>query len=56
MTAKKLLFLIVSNEIVNYDTLSRARRKIQEKNPHLRGYSYANRKSESDHWRKNINK
>lgn len=56
MTAKKLLYMIVDNQIVNYDTVSRARRKIQENNPHLRGLSYAKRKAESDHWRKNINK
>lgn len=55
MTAKQLLNKIVSSEIVNYDTLTRARRKLQEKYPHLRGQSYVNRKSESEHWRKNIN-
>lgn len=56
MTAKELLNKIVSSEIVNYDTLTRARRKLQEKYPHLRGLSYVKRKMESDHWRKNINK
>lgn len=55
MTAKQLLNKIVNSEIVNYDTLTRARRKLQEKYPHLRGESYVKRKSESEHWRKNIN-
>ena len=55
MTAKQLLNQIVNSTIVNYDTLTRARRKLQEKYPHLRGQSYVKRKSESDHWRKNIN-
>jgi hypothetical protein len=55
MTAKELLNKIVNSSIVNYDTLTRARRKLQEKFPHLRGETYVKRKSESEHWRKNIN-
>jgi hypothetical protein len=55
MSAKKFLILLVNSSIVNYDTLTRARRKVQEKYPHLRGDSYVKRKAESEHWKNNIN-
>ncbi len=48
-------FDFIEGKYANFETITRARRQIQEENEHLRGDNYANRKSIEKDTRNNIN-
>ena len=47
---------LADGKLTNYDSITRARRKVQESFPDLRGQKYADRKQEEKDTRENINK
>lgn len=51
---KNWLSIVGSGELVRPDTITRARRKLQEKVPGLRGVNYKKRKDRAEEVRKNI--
>ena len=55
-SAHDLLCLISQDKLPSFESISRARRKIQEQYPHLRGNTYKQRQNESKIYRDNINK
>lgn len=55
MTIDSFLQNIESGNFINYDTITRARRKCNETYPETRGESYKRRKDDEDEIRKNIN-
>ena len=54
MSAMDLLQVISDGTLPSYDNISRARRKLQEENPHLRGKNYKERHQEEKDVRTNI--
>jgi hypothetical protein len=55
-SAYDLMKLYASKELPKASDIERARRKVQEKYPHLRGVNWEKRHDESDNVRQNINK
>lgn len=55
-TATELLRMLSNKELPNIEAITRARRKLQEENPELRGNTYKGRKEEEQDVRKNMNK
>lgn len=53
--AYDFLINIANHRFPEYNTVSRARRKIQETMPHLRGKNYGKRHESAKFWRENIN-
>jgi len=56
MSAMELLTIISNGILPSYDNISRARRKLQEDNPHLRGNNYKERHHQETGVRANIHK
>lgn len=56
MSAINLLEVMVNGNLPSPDTITRARRKIQEKHPELRGVKYAERQKLEKQVRQEINK
>ena len=56
MSAIELLEVMVNGNLPSPDTITRARRKIQEKHPHLRGVKYEEKQKFEKQVRENINK
>lgn len=54
MTAMDFLHLLAGGNIPLPDNITRARRKLQEKHPELRGKNYQKRKNEADNMRNDI--
>lgn len=50
------LKLYSQGKVSSEETIARARRKVQEENPHLRGVKYEERKAEEEKTRQTINK
>ena len=48
MSATDLLKMYVNGDLVNHDTITRARRKVQEENPSLRGENYNGRQAHQE--------
>lgn len=56
MSAIELLEVMVNGNLPSPDTITRARRKIQEKHPELRGVKYEEKQKFEKQVRENINK
>lgn len=56
LSAREFLTLMIEGKITTYDTISRARRKVQEEYPQLRGQTYLDRKNMEKKVRNEINK
>ena len=56
MSAIDFLQIMVNGNLPSPDTITRARRKIQEKHPELRGVNYVERQKLEKQVRENINK
>jgi hypothetical protein len=56
MTASELLAKLSKGQLTASDTITRARRKVQEENEGLRGSNYKGRQEKEQEVRKNINK
>ncbi len=56
MTASELLGKLSKGKLTASDTITRARRKVQEENEGLRGSNYKGRQEKEQEVRKNINK
>ena len=56
ISAIDLLQIMVNGNLPSPDTITRARRKIQEKHPELRGVNYVERQKLEKQVRENINK
>ena len=56
MTAFEMLDRLVFNRYVNYTSMIRCRRLVQNKRIDLRGTSYERRNDSDDYFRNNINK
>jgi hypothetical protein len=56
ITSLELLNDLAEGLLTNYDSISRARRKVQELYPELRGTKYGDRKQEEKDTREYINK
>ena len=56
MSAIDFLQIMVNGNLPSPDTITRARRKIQEKHPELRGVNYVDRQKLEKQVRENINK
>lgn len=56
MSAINLLEVMVNGNLPSPDTITRARRKLQEKHPELRGVNYVDRQKLEKQVRENINK
>lgn len=56
MSAVNLLDIMVNGNLPSPDTITRARRKIQEKHPELRGVKYGEKQKLEVEFRQNINK
>tara|TARA_Y100000593_G_scaffold718_1_gene1328 strand:- start:8160 stop:8486 length:327 start_codon:yes stop_codon:yes gene_type:complete len=54
MSASKLLEWIANSNLPSFESISRARRKLQEQNPELRGDSWEKRHKEAVKYRKTI--
>lgn len=54
MTAKDLLDLYISGVLPNHDSITRARRKVQETMPHLRGDKYNLRQGHQEEVKKDL--
>lgn len=54
MSARDLLQMFVDGDLPQVETIRRARQKIQEHNPHLRGVSYAKRQERAGEVTKSI--
>jgi len=54
LSAYALLCLVATDELPSFESISRARRKIQEQHPELRGKNYKQRKNEQLTTRTNI--
>lgn len=48
MSATDLLKMYVNGDLFNHDTITRARRKVQEENPSLRGENYNGRQAHQE--------
>ena len=55
LSAREFLTLMIDGKITTYDTITRARRKIQEEYPQLRGENYIERQKNSVEVRNKIN-
>jgi hypothetical protein len=55
-SAYELMNLYANKELPKASDIERARRRVQEKYPHLRGENWEKRHDESDNVRQNINK
>ena len=49
------LILLKNNKLTSWDSATRAKRKLQEEHPELRGQSYNNRKIKANKVRKDVN-
>lgn len=56
MSAIEFLEVMVNGNLPSPDTITRARRKIQEKHPELRGVKYEEKQKLEVEFRQNINK
>jgi hypothetical protein len=56
MSAIEFLEVMVNGNLPSPDTITRARRKIQEKHPELRGVKYEEKQKLEAEFRQNINK
>lgn len=55
VTALQLLEALAEGKLSNHDSITRARRKVQQDNPDLRGTKYEERKKEAKDTKENIN-
>jgi|TARA_R100000501_G_C2607894_1_gene103183 hypothetical protein len=51
---KEILHMLANHKLPSYESISRCRRKIQEKNPHLRGEKWNERHGRASKIRKEI--
>ena len=56
ISSLEFLNCLAEGQLTNYDSITRARRKVQEQNPDLRGSKYNDRKQEAKDTAENINK
>lgn len=56
ITSYQLLNDLAEGKLTNHDSITRARRKVQEQNPSLRGSRYEDKQKEEKDTRKHINK
>jgi hypothetical protein len=56
ITSLEFLNALAEGHLTNHDSITRARRKVQETNLSLRGKKYADRSQEAKDTRENINK
>jgi len=56
ITGKELLKMIANGQVESFESVSRMRRRLQEKNPSLRGKKWNLRHAEEKEVRKQINK
>jgi hypothetical protein len=56
ISSLEFLNCVAEGKLTNYDSISRARRKVQEQYPDLRGTKYKEKQDEAKDTRKNINK
>lgn len=56
ISSLQFLNALAEGRLTNYDSITRARRKVQETNPDLRGEKYGDRKQEAKDTQENINK
>jgi hypothetical protein len=56
MSAFQFMSLYKLGEITSADTITRARRKVQEEHPHLRGKSYQSRQSSTEDVKRELRK
>lgn len=55
LSAKDFIGLIANKKLTNYDSITRARRKVQEEHEELRGTNYTKRKEQEAVVREGIN-
>lgn len=55
LSAKEFIGLIANKKLTNYDSITRARRKVQEEFEELRGSNYTKRKEQESEVREGIN-